>query len=152
MRKIDQILDDIKNYKSIPNDSVLAILLGVKANTISTWRSRETIPYKKLVAFANEENIDINDILENDFSEWYKKGEQKISEGVVREPIIPYGGPERRKNWPYTQEEQKFVGKLVAIMRGKNKINITAIKENINAFYATKDIEVPLEAKKVEGA
>lgn len=55
-------------------------------------------------------------------------------------------------NWPYTQDEQEYIRKLVAILRGKNKKNVSAIKENIDAFYETRNVEIPLEVKKVEGA
>lgn len=154
MRSIDEILDDIKKYKNIPNDYDLANLLGVKANTVSTWRSRKTIPYKKLVAFANVEDIDINDVLNIEFSQWrVKKGERPAAaEGVTGEPVIKYEGPERRRNWPYSQEEQEFVNMLISILRGKNEDNKKAIIENIKAFYKTRDIEIPGEFKKVKEA
>lgn len=44
-------------------------------------------------------------------------------------------------------EEPLYIGKLVAILRGKNRKNASAIKENIDAFYETRDI-VPGELKK----
>ncbi|OQD46418.1 hypothetical protein BIY37_03425 [Candidatus Brocadia sapporoensis] len=66
--------------------------------------------------------------------------------------IIQYEGQERRKYWPYTQEEQLYHDKLQAILKGKNKKNALAIKQNIDAFYETRDVEIPLEKKKAEGS
>ena len=48
-------------------------------------------------------------------------------------------------------EEPLYLGKLVAILRGKNRKNASAIKENIDAFYETRDI-VPGELKKANNA
>ena len=48
-------------------------------------------------------------------------------------------------------EEPLYIGKLVAILRGKNRKNASAIKENIDAFYETRDI-VPGELKKANNA
>lgn len=65
--------------------------------------------------------------------------------------IIPYTGPERRRDWPYTPEEREYIDMLISILRGKNKYNKKAIIENIKAFYKTRDVEIPLEVKKAEG-
>ncbi len=48
-------------------------------------------------------------------------------------------------------EEPLYISKLVAILQGKNRKNASAIKENIDAFYDTRDI-VPGELKKLENA
>ncbi len=48
-------------------------------------------------------------------------------------------------------EEPFYIGKLVAILRGRNSKNASAIKENIDAFYETRDV-VPGELKKTENA
>lgn len=73
-------------------------------------------------------------------------------EEIVREPVPQYAGPERRYNWPYTHEEQLYIQKLVAILRGRNKKNISAIKENIDAFYETRNVNIPEEVKKTKEA
>ena len=79
-------------------------------------------------------------------------GEERGKQLAPAGEIIPYTGPERRKNWPYTQEEQEFIDMLISILRGKNKDNKKAIIENIKAFYKTRDVEIPLEVKKAERA
>lgn len=85
-------------------------------------------------------------------AELYPEGseEQPAHAEGIRESIIRYEGPEMRRNWPYTHEEQSYIEKFVAILRGKNKKNIIAIKKSIDAFYATRDVNIPGEIKKQE--
>jgi len=63
MRTIDEILDKIKELKSIKKDSELAELLGVKQNTLSTWRIRKTIPYDVFYHFCDREGFLLNWLL-----------------------------------------------------------------------------------------
>ncbi len=95
-----------------------------------------TTAFLEIVSFYANQGINLIELI--------KSGEKPS--------IIPYEGIERRKNWPYTQEEQYYINKVVEILRGKNKKNAQAIKQNIDAFYDTRDVEIPLEAKKAEGA
>ena len=58
MQEIYKILNRIKGRFDITTDTELAELLGVKQNTISSWRSRGNIPYKKIIAFCVKHDID----------------------------------------------------------------------------------------------
>ncbi|HHT9111549.1 MAG TPA: hypothetical protein ACFYDZ_10395 [Candidatus Brocadiaceae bacterium] len=58
--------------------------------------------------------------------------------------IIDYKGEERHKHLPYTPDEQAHIDKLVAILRGANRKNARAIRENIDAFHETKDIPISI--------
>jgi len=44
-----------------------------------------------------------------------------------------------------TTEEQEYTGKLLDILRGKNLVNSKAIKTNLDAFWATRNIDVAKE-------
>jgi len=52
------ILDRLKSVLNIRTDLALANYLGVKANTISTWKSRNTLDYELI--FAKCDYIDLN--------------------------------------------------------------------------------------------
>lgn len=66
MQDIYKILNRIKGWFDISTDAELADLLGVKQNTISSWRSRGSIPYKKIIAFCKKHDIDKNHFFEGD--------------------------------------------------------------------------------------
>ena len=67
------------------------------------------------------------------------------------EEIIRYKGQERRRNWPYTEDEQAYIGKLIEILRGSNKKNAGAIRVNIDALHETRNV-IPSEVKKTKEA
>ncbi|MBI5205088.1 MAG: helix-turn-helix domain-containing protein [Nitrospirae bacterium] len=80
MRTINEILDKIKEMKKLKKDSELAELLGVKQNTLSTWRIRKTIPYDVFYHFCDKEGLLLNWLLTGE-------GQYKIysdAEGVFR--------------------------------------------------------------------
>ncbi len=59
------ILNRLKNSLSIDSDIKLAAYLGVKANTISSWKSRDSLDYQLIIAKCEENNIDLNFIFLN---------------------------------------------------------------------------------------
>ena len=70
--------------------------------------------------------------------------------GVSMEELYP-GGPRVERisehpelygmpGYPYSPDEQHYIGLLTEILRGKNKKNSRAIKENIEAFHYSKDL------------
>lgn len=63
MRSINFILDSIKVLKGLKTDAQLARLFSVKPNVLSTWRSRNTVPYKELIAFCEQEGLNLSAIL-----------------------------------------------------------------------------------------
>ncbi len=52
----------------------------------------------------------------------------------------------------YTEEERLYVDKLLEIFKGSNKKNISAIKENIDAFYETRNVTIQSDLKKANDA
>ena len=60
MQEISQILDRIIKLKGLKNDKELAKLFSVAPNTISSWRSRGSIPYEKIIAFCVQEGFSLD--------------------------------------------------------------------------------------------
>lgn len=139
------LIDNLKGIieaKFSGNVSAFAKICGIHSPTIHNYLKGLYSPKgDNLEKIAQAAGISIAELC----------GEKPESSPVNGE-IIPYMGPERRRGWPYSQEELEYTNKLVAILKGKNKKNAQAIKQNIDAFYETRDVEIPLEAKKAEGA
>lgn len=76
---------------------------------------------------------EISKVLGVSLEELYPGGTQ--AERISEHPEL-YALPE----YPYTPEEQRCIGLLVGILRGKNQKNARAIKENIEAFHYSKDL------------
>lgn len=56
------ILDQLKVFLELKSDKDLSELLSVNPSTISTWRSRDTVDFKMLIAKCNEKGIDLNSV------------------------------------------------------------------------------------------
>ena len=80
----------------------------------------------------------------------YKAYEISKVLGVTMEELYP-GGPQAERisehpelygmpGYPFSPDEQHYIGLLIEILRGKNKKNARAIKENIEAFHYSKDL------------
>ncbi|CAN2040519.1 putative CI repressor [Candidatus Magnetomoraceae bacterium gMMP-15] len=64
MRKnIVKIFERLKNYKGFRKDGELANFLGVKPNTISTYKKRDKIPHDILFSICDNENMNYNWLL-----------------------------------------------------------------------------------------
>ncbi|MCD6099670.1 MAG: helix-turn-helix transcriptional regulator [Candidatus Marinimicrobia bacterium] len=61
--KIEEILKRLKQLKGLKTDTELAQYLGVKQNTISSWKRRRTIPYNLFISKCEEEKINLNWLL-----------------------------------------------------------------------------------------
>lgn len=70
--------------------------------------------------------------------------------GVSMEELYP-GGPQAERisehpelygmpGYPYSPDEQHYISLLTEILRGENRKNARAIKENIEAFHYSKDL------------
>ena len=64
MRIAGGILDKIKVYKGFATDSEMAKYFGVRQSVVSSWRGRNTIPYKELLFFCKKEELDIQELLD----------------------------------------------------------------------------------------
>jgi transcriptional regulator with XRE-family HTH domain len=71
LRSIEEIIVFLLNKFNLRTESELAKYLGVEANTLSSWKKREKIPFENLLKLANEKNVSFYEILGvsgNDFS------------------------------------------------------------------------------------
>ena len=78
MRKINLILNDIKELENIQSDTQLASILHVKPNTISTWKTRETIPFDVIYRYCEFRGYNVIGLISGEEPE-SNKGEKLIS-------------------------------------------------------------------------
>jgi transcriptional regulator with XRE-family HTH domain len=64
-----EILDKLIGIKELNSDSALAKELGVKQNTVSTWRKRNSIPYDLIFEMCRKENIPLDRLFGDDPTE-----------------------------------------------------------------------------------
>lgn len=57
MSDVNIILNKIKHLYDLSTDTELAKTLEVRPNTISTWRIRGEVPYKKIFSFCEQKKI-----------------------------------------------------------------------------------------------
>ena len=57
MRTASQILDLILNLKGYKSDVNLAELFNVSPNAVSSWRSRNSVPFRKIISFCGDEGL-----------------------------------------------------------------------------------------------
>jgi len=65
MRNIDTIIERLKVATDTRTDLELAAEMGIRSNTISTWRKRNRVPYEHLDKIALQRNIPIDWFLED---------------------------------------------------------------------------------------
>ena len=63
MVNIEDILTRLKEHYIISNSSTLVKTISVNKNTISTWQSRNTIPFKILIDISLNEKISLDWLL-----------------------------------------------------------------------------------------
>ena len=85
MRSASEILDDIKKWKGITSDADLARIFDVKPSTVTTWRTRDSVPFDLIVAFCEREGFDIHAILTG--QERAVPGVHKIAD-EHRDPVL----------------------------------------------------------------
>lgn len=53
-------IERLKESLEISKDKELVEALGIKQNTLSTWKSRNTLDYSVIISFCEERGIDLN--------------------------------------------------------------------------------------------
>jgi hypothetical protein len=155
MRTIDEILDKIKNLKGIKKDMELAILLNVKPNTITTWRTRKTIPHDVLYRFCEEQEIDITWLLTGKITTkyidvegqrvlvmsgepgLYKKEEETHLKDAAKPAIYNNvkGDPELEEILRYFLENPQDKKFCLKVIRGSKEV-----KEGVEGFVSKKPL------------
>ncbi len=97
----NNILIRLKSALNFDTDAELALFLGIKASTISTWKSRNTVDYKRIFAKCKQSEIDLH---------WLITGSPFIQNELfhkVEEAELKY--KPRRKDSIENQDPIKFV-------------------------------------------
>lgn len=63
MRTLVQVIDAIKKMKGLSTDAEVASLLGLKPQTLATAKSRNSMPYDKLITFCDDEACSLDFLL-----------------------------------------------------------------------------------------
>lgn len=104
-----------------------AVKIGISPRAYHYYESGERLPPGSVlerIALISGKTVD-----------WLLGCEKTEGSGVVKESAIHYEAPE------VTREEWRYIEKLLGIFRGGNKKNKRAIREILNAFYETRNIE-----------
>ncbi|EHQ44253.1 helix-turn-helix domain-containing protein [Myroides odoratus] len=76
----ENVIEKIKISLGLDRDKELAILLNVKFNTLSSWKIRQSIPYKKIFEICSKYDLDLNDIIYDNYSD--------VKNELIRVPIL----------------------------------------------------------------
>lgn len=92
MRKIDPILEKLRNLTNSTTDKDMCIALNLNYATLDNWKRLDDIPAKRLIDFADKFNISVDtlknnvstDIISQDNQDgyWIKKLNQKVGAGT----------------------------------------------------------------------
>lgn len=63
LRNLNQIIDGLKKFFDLKNETEVAKFLGVEQNTLSSWKKRDKIPYEKLDEIATKYNLSMDWLL-----------------------------------------------------------------------------------------
>lgn len=67
IRTASQIIDEIRLMRGLKSDAQLGKLLGnISQTTIGSWRARNSIPFKKIVAFCHREGQSLDTLVLGD--------------------------------------------------------------------------------------
>jgi len=62
MLQAHEVIGRLKQLLGYKNDLELANVLGIKPNTLSSWKIRETLRYDKIIEICKANKIDLNDL------------------------------------------------------------------------------------------
>lgn len=125
MRNIDDILDRIKEIKSLKTDTEMSKLFSVTPQTISTWRKRGTIPYNSLVTLCEREGMSLDWLLTGEGPmKKYEAPEEKPLTGV-REASTIYNvreDPDLAEIVSLLEEFPQDKRLILKLLKGKKEI------------------------------
>ncbi|MGG5507751.1 MULTISPECIES: LexA family transcriptional regulator [unclassified Myroides] len=62
MLDANEVIRKLKELLGFKTDLELANLLGIKPNTLSSWKIRETVRFDKIIEVCRENHIDLNEV------------------------------------------------------------------------------------------
>lgn len=77
-----KIIDRLKDELSIKTDKNLCKILGIRPNTLSTWKKRDTLDFNKIIELCEAKNLDLNFIF---FDEEEKGFEEKNTVPILKD-------------------------------------------------------------------
>ncbi|MGS2741918.1 helix-turn-helix domain-containing protein [Sinomicrobium sp. M5D2P17] len=66
---VKEVLRNLKEILNLRTNKELSDVLGVRANTISTWKKRNSLDYSRLVAMGKHHKLDLNKLFSNNVFE-----------------------------------------------------------------------------------
>jgi transcriptional regulator with XRE-family HTH domain len=75
LRNLNQIINRLKDFFQLKNETEVAKFLNVEQNTLSSWKKRDKIPYERLDEIALQNKISIEWILSGDSADIQKDEE-----------------------------------------------------------------------------
>lgn len=81
MQNAKGVIKRLKDFLNIKTDLELSQVLGVKPNTISSWKKRNSLQFETIIALCKKNNIDLNDLFYSE-SNAFKPEISKISKEV----------------------------------------------------------------------
>ena len=85
-QKAKNLIDRLKSELFIKKDKDLCMLLGIKHNTLSTWKKRDTLDFNKILELCEKHNLDLNYIF---FEEEESLKEEKKQAIIASALVIP---------------------------------------------------------------
>ncbi|WP_347374277.1 helix-turn-helix domain-containing protein [Aequorivita sp. Q41] len=81
-QKANSLIDRLKSELSVKKDKDLCDMLGIKHNTLSTWKKRDTLDFNKVLELCERNNLDLNFIF---FEEEDENTKAKPQESLIAE-------------------------------------------------------------------
>lgn len=85
-QKANNLIDRLKAELFIKKDKDLCMLLGIKHNTLSTWKKRDTLDFNKILELCEKHDLDLNYIF---FEEEESLKEEKKQAIIASALVIP---------------------------------------------------------------
>lgn len=82
----NNLIDRLKSELSIKKDKDLCLLLGIKHNTLSTWKKRDTLDFNKILDLCEKYNLNLNYIFFEEEPEVNEPIQKVANEVLVENP------------------------------------------------------------------
>lgn len=129
---VADILKNVKKHLGIKTNKELAVLLDVQPNTISTWKTRNSPDYEKLITIIREARGDLNKFF---FDESHCHKIVKNEQRLVTVPL------EHQYEYVTAFKNDIFLKKLpkhhFSIVTGEEKLRAFQVSD-LNSWYAFK--------------
>lgn len=84
-----QIFNKIKQALGINSDKTLAELMQIPVRRMQTWKHRDSIPYREIIALCIQQHLDLNTIFTIEKDRAFTAADQTLSDRKTRETGLP---------------------------------------------------------------